>query len=415
MPERLLDQAPLAIPAPARALAEAVRAAGGALWLVGGWVRDALLGRQSKDLDLEAHGLDGPALERALRRLGPTHQVGRSFGVYKVRLGALELDVSLAGVPGAPSLEGLREAARRRDLTINAMAADPLTGALQDPWGGRADLASRRLRAVDDATFLHDPLRALRVVQFAARFGFEVDPSLERLCRAADLRAVAPERVAIELEKLLLGAPRPGQGLAMARAWGLLAVILPEVAGDPGVDEALDRAATRRDQQGEAPRPLALMLAVLLHRAGLRAAEAALDRCRWHTQAGWPLKQRVCVAVARWPELVVSADDTALRALSETSALALTAETAWAATGAPAALDALARAEAMGIGEAPLLPLLLGRDLRELGVKPGPEMGRLIARVREAQIQGIVNSPQDASALVRRWLSEACPSALVDG
>lgn len=414
MPERRPNQAPVAIPAVARALAEEVRAAGGALWLVGGWVRDALLGRESKDLDLEAHGLEPRALERALRRVGPAHQVGRSFGVYKVRVGAVELDVSLAEGEGPPSREGLREAARRRDLTINAMAADPLTGELEDPWGGREDLAARRLRAVDETTFLRDPLRALRVVQFAARFGFSVEPSLERLCRTADLREVAPERVAIELEKLLLGAPEPGRGLAMSRAWGLLAMVLPEVGDDPGVDAPLDRAATRRDRQGDAPRPLALMLAALLHRAGSRAAEAALDRCRWHTQAGWPLKQRVCVAVARWPELVAPVDDVALRALAETSALALTAETAWAATGAAPALEALARADAMGIGEAPLLPLLQGRDLRDLGVKPGPEMGRLIARVREAQIQGIVNSPQDATALVQRWLSEVCPSAVVD-
>lgn len=417
MPDRSRDQAPLAVPSSARALAVAVRAAGGTLWLVGGWVRDALLGRLNKDLDLEAHGLDAEALERALRRVGSVHRVGRSFDVYKVRFGGEDLDVSLPrrSPRAAPGLDlDLAEAARRRDLTINAMAVDPLSGRVEDPWGGLQDLERRVLRAVDEELFLDDPLRALRVVQFAARLGFAVDPALERVCRGADLRGVATERVSLELEKLLVGAPRPGDGFAMARDWGLLAQVLPELEVGPALCLALDRAASRRLEMGDPPRPLALMLATMLHCSDSDQTEAVLDRLHWASQRGWPLRDRVVTAVIRWRELVEPATDAALRRLAESSALSLIAETAWAATGSPAALDARARAEATGVGEAPLLPLLFGRDLRSLGLRPGPEMGRLLSRVREAQIQGIVTSPAEATALVSRWLSEQSPPAVVD-
>ena len=147
---------------PVTAVAEAVRAAGGRALVVGGWVRDRLLGRESKDLDIEVFGLPGAVLHDVLGRLGRVEPVGSSFPVYKVAgLGDGAIDVALprreskAGrghsgfaVEGDPSMS-IADAARRRDFTVNAIAWDPLTGAYEDPFDGRADLARRVLRAVD--------------------------------------------------------------------------------------------------------------------------------------------------------------------------------------------------------------------------------------------------------------------------
>ncbi|MDX1579118.1 MAG: hypothetical protein R3266_11560, partial [Gemmatimonadota bacterium] len=162
-------------------------AAGGRAWLVGGCVRDALLGEAVTDFDVEVYRIPEDDLEVLLSALGPVNAVGKSFGVFK--LGADEdIDVSLprrdsnAGpghrgihVEGDPWMTP-REAARRRDLTVNAILMDPRTGELLDPWNGRADLDACLLRPVDRHTFLEDPLRALRAVQFAARLIFDPAP-----------------------------------------------------------------------------------------------------------------------------------------------------------------------------------------------------------------------------------------------
>src|SRR5262245_60488603 len=148
----------------ALAIASAVRAAGGRALIVGGWVRDELIGRTPKDLDLEVFGLPADRLRPLLDRFGHVEAVGESFAVYKVG----DLDVSLPrresktgrghkgfAVQGDATLS-LEEAARRRDFTINAIARDPLTGELLDPYHGRDDLSARRLRVVDPRTFADD-------------------------------------------------------------------------------------------------------------------------------------------------------------------------------------------------------------------------------------------------------------------
>src|SRR6187399_2495565 len=141
-------------------IARAVNQAGGRALIVGGWVRDRLLGRDSKDIDIEVFGLAAGALRSLLDRLGRVEAVGESFQVYQIG----EIDVSLprreskAGrghrgfdVTGDPSMT-VAEAARRRDFTVNAIAWDPLDDEYIDPFDGRNDLAMRRLRAVDPAT-----------------------------------------------------------------------------------------------------------------------------------------------------------------------------------------------------------------------------------------------------------------------
>src|SRR5438128_1189528 len=187
----------LPIPPGLRCLLDALRAAGGQPFIVGGAVRDALLGVPVKDFDVEVFGLSTESLKAALTPLGSVNAVGEAFTVFKLAgLDGVEgaVDVSLPrrdskigpghrgiAVQGDPGLAP-EEAARRRDFTINAVLFDPFASRLLDFFAGQRDLESRVLRAVDPARFGEDPLRALRAVQLAARFELRVDPETARLC-----------------------------------------------------------------------------------------------------------------------------------------------------------------------------------------------------------------------------------------
>ena len=196
----------------AHQIAHTVREAGGRALIVGGWVRDRLMGHPSKDVDIEVYGVDADRLKGLLAQLGSVNTVGESFTVYKVA----DIDVSIPrtesktgrghkgfAVRGDPSLTPA-QAARRRDFTMNAIAWDPLSGEYIDPFEGRADLERQLLRAVDPATFADDSLRVLRGIQFAARFGFALEASTKALCRSLPLDDLPAERIWGEIEKLLL-------------------------------------------------------------------------------------------------------------------------------------------------------------------------------------------------------------------
>src|SRR2546427_11975299 len=213
-------------PEPILALANAVRDAGGRAMLVGGCVRDELMGQQPKDWDLEVYGIEPVRLRELLDQFGSVNVVGEAFTVYK--LGA-HLDISLPRrerktgrghraffVAGDPGMT-VEEAAARRDFTINAILQDPLTGEIIDAFQGRVDLKAKTLRAVSPETFSEDSLRVLRAAQFAARFKFDIEPQTIELSRSIDLSDLPAERIWGELEKLLLRARCPSIGLDWLR------------------------------------------------------------------------------------------------------------------------------------------------------------------------------------------------------
>ena len=227
-------------------IAEAVRDAGGRVLVVGGFVRDRLLGARTKDIDIEVFGLDMETFEALLATFGTVHAVGRAFGVF--RAAGIDADFSLPrrdskrgrghrgfDVAPDPSLE-FAEAARRRDLTVNSMGLDPLTGEVLDPHGGRRDLERGVLRATDPAHFPEDPLRGLRVAQLAARLEMPPDDELVALCRSLDLDELSGERVFDEFRKLLLRAAKPSIGFAVLEDTGLLR-FFPELDALRGVPQ----------------------------------------------------------------------------------------------------------------------------------------------------------------------------------
>jgi tRNA nucleotidyltransferase (CCA-adding enzyme) len=442
-------------------IATAVRDAGGRALVVGGWVRDRLLGYESPDVDIEVFGMSGDRLRSVLEAFGRVEAVGESFQVFKLG----DIDVSLprrdskAGrghkgfvVVGDPDMS-IEEAARRRDFTINAISWDPLTDEYFDPFYGREDLERRYLRMVDARTFPDDSLRVLRAVQFVARFELELDLETRALCRTIQLDDLPAERIWGEIEKLLF-APRPSVGFALAMDLGVIAALFPELqalAGCPQEPEwhpegdvwvhtlqVIDRARTRID---DLPRPqqLAVMLGAVAHDLGKPAttafsdgrirsidhedrgvapASAWLDRLNVNSIDGYDVRRQVLGITAQhlkpgsWFKVRDEVGDGAFRRLAQKVDLELLARVAKSDCEGrkPGTFDCTAmdwfldRARAIGADKGPPKPILLGRHLLELGLKPGPRVGEILKAVYEVQMDGGVTNLEEAITVAKRLL-----------
>ena len=304
---------PLPIPEKVLALSTAIRDAGGRALLVGGCVRDLLMGRQPKDWDVEVYGIEPAALRALLDRFGPVNVVGEAFTVYKL---GPELDVSLprrerkqgrghrAFVIEGDPLMSFEDATRRRDFTINAILQDPLTEEIIDPFQGRDDIENKILRLVSADTFAQDSLRVLRAAQLAARFELAIDAMTLEVCRTIDLTDLPAERVWGEMEKLLLLAPEPSKGLNWLLRLGAIEQLFPEIAslnnvpqepewhpeGDVFVHTGLviDRARELIEDLPYA-RQVTVMLAALAHDFGKPPTTEFIEgrwRSRGHEEAG---------------------------------------------------------------------------------------------------------------------------------
>ena len=275
----------------ARRIAEAVAEKGGRAYYVGGYVRDALLHIENKDVDMEVHGLSPDELARILDSLGQRITIGESFGVFGLK--GWDLDIAMPRKETARGLGhrdfdiivdpfiGTEAAARRRDFTINAMMQDILTGEIIDHFGGQHDLENRILRHVCDDSFPEDPLRVLRGAQFAARFSCTVAEETVRLCKTMELQHLPRERVEGELKKALLKAERPSVFFEALRQMEQLDIWFPELKALIGVPQnpryhaegdvwthtmmVLDEAAKLRHRMEN---PYAFMLSALVHDFG---------------------------------------------------------------------------------------------------------------------------------------------------
>jgi len=445
----------------ATAIALAVRDAGGRALIVGGWVRDRLMGRDSPDIDIEVFQLPSDRLRQVLESLGRVEAVGESFQVYKVG----DIDVSLprrdskAGrghkgfiVVGDPDMM-IEEAARRRDFTVNAVSWDPLTADYFDPFDGRGDLARRVLRAVDPATFPDDSLRVLRAIQFAARLEFAVDDDTRALCRAIPLDDLPAERVWGEIEKLLF-ASRPSIGFALALDLGAVDKLFPELRalvgcaqepewhpeGDVWVHtlQVIDQARLRIDDLSR-PERIAVMLGAVCHdfgkpattafidgrirsmdheEQGVAPATAFLDRLNVQSFDGYDVRRQVLGITAQhlkpgsWYKARDEVGDGAFRRLAQKVDLELLARVAKADCEGrkPGAFDCSAmdwfreRAHALGVEHRPPAPILLGRHLLALGLQPGPRIGEILKAVYDQQLDGSVTTIDQAVESAKRMI-----------
>lgn len=433
---------------------------GGRAFLVGGAVRDLLLERVVKDLDIEVHGLLLDELETLLKTFGLVSSVGKSFGV--LRLHGLNVDWSLPRVDMAgrkpevvldPDM-AIEQAFRRRDLTINAMGIDLVSQMLVDPFGGLEDLKHGILRAPDEKLFIEDPLRLFRVMQFVGRFDMKPDQQLDDICAKMDISGVSVERIETEFEKLLLKSKRPSHGIKWLRSIGRLQEILPELYVIINIPQSPDKhpegevfehtmqsldaaAALNYEDNRE---KLIVMLAVLCHDLGKVSTTekvAGVWKSIGHSQEGVPLtkdllrritrKQDVIYAVAKLVRYHMApvqfpnagagpaAYKRLARKLAPNATMTMLAKVSLAdrrgrnpIKGKPLTKKVstiekfLEQAQKANVQYEPEPHVLQGRDLLDF-VEPGPQMGELLKKAYELQIQeGITNKEE----LKRRALEE---------
>lgn len=432
--------------------------------LVGGWVRDALMNQATpKDVDLEVYQLTEPQLEAVLKQFGTVNFTGKSFGVYKLKVDGVELDVSFprterksgSGHKGFevtpdPHLD-FATAALRRDFTINAMGYDPISQQLVDPHQGRKDLAEKRLRHVG-AAFSEDPLRVLRAMQFAARFEFTIADSTVKLCRQLNLDELPMERLMGEFKKLLLKAQKPSIGLLAAHDLGILRWF-PELEALQGVPQdpewhpegdvwvhtlmVLDEAASLR--QGEEAFDLPFMLGALCHDFG-KPLTTHFENGRWrspaHDSAGLEPTERFLRRLTKElalidkvkayvlehlkPALLHKArdevGDSAIRRLATRIHLPDLVLLAQADHFGRTTADALARefpagswllerAAQLNVKDNSPQPLLMGRHLLSLGMRPGPQIGSILKEAFELQLDGELGSIDEALDWAKRKIA----------
>ena len=455
------------------AIAEGSRREGGSALVVGGYTRDLALRRLGqevipKDLDVEIYGLDLEQIMRLLERIRPgaSDVVGMAFGVIKFG----RLDVSLPrrdsktgpghkgfDIVGDPSMS-VADASRRRDFTINAIALDPLTGEVIDEHGGLDDLRRSVLRATDPQFFGDDPLRVLRAMQFAARFGFTIHPETVALCLRLDLSELPRERIGEEWLKLLRKAQRPSIGLDAARDLGVITQLHPELGALIDVPQEADwhpegdvwshtkmvvdaAAAIVRREGLVGDQSQVIMLGALCHDLG-KPATTVFDRAKGritsygHEVAGvgptetflhainvpHDIVRRVIPLVRShlYPAMNREPSPTSLRRLATRLYPATIRELVWVSEadqrgraalwgGFPEGESLLRRAAELAVIDAPAQPVVMGRHLIAWGLEPGPQFGLILRRLYEAQQDGLISSADEGRAYFLQHITH--PSA----
>jgi tRNA nucleotidyltransferase (CCA-adding enzyme) len=443
---------------------DAIQAAGGRPLIVGGTVRDALMGAAPSEFDIEVYDLPIEQLLDLLAGFGRVDAVGRSFGILKLRLpGGHQIDISLprreskigAGHRGFlatpdPTMTP-REAAARRDFTWNALAVTP-EGELLDFFGGAADLSAGIIRHTT-AAFAEDPLRVLRAMQFAARFNMRLAPETAALCRTLlpEASTLATERIWGEWQKWALKGRVPAAGLRVLAETGWLTLYPELVALINCPQDSLwhpegsvwlhtlyvcDAAAAiaAREQLGDDQRAV-LLFAALCHDLGKPATTAtgADGRIRspGHAQAGVEMTEALLhrigcprALIAQVTPLVrehmahisMQVSDRTVRRLALRLAPATIRQ--WGRlveadhSGRPPlpasnpGATIVALAEQLSVSTGRPTPILQGRDLIAIGMQPGPALGELLNRAYLAQIDGAFDSVETGL----EWLALHAPN-----
>ncbi|MEO5802873.1 MAG: HD domain-containing protein [Verrucomicrobiota bacterium] len=420
-------------------------------YLVGGCVRDALLGNPCKDFDIEVFGLSYEQLVKALSRWGKTDLVGRSFGVVKLTVGdghAFDFTIPRRDSKIAPGHKGFqvefdsaltpKDAASRRDFTLNSLMYDPRANELLDLFNGVSDLRNKILRHTS-AAFTEDPLRVLRGMQFASRFDLKPAPETIELCRKikSSFSELAAERIREEWFKWAEKSTTPSRGLKFLVETGWIEHF-PEIKalidvpqepdwhpeGDVFIHtchccDALVKLPEWKNADTESR--IVYSLAILAHDFGKpttthRALKDGVERIvsPGHESAGVPLAEsflerinlplavraRVIPLVANHLAHFQTVTDRALRRLAKRLepenihglCVVMTADS-MGRPPRPAVVPEnvktlLARAHELEIQSSPPKPILLGRHLIDLGMSPGKEMGRVLHAAFEAQLEG---------------------------
>ncbi len=394
-----------------------LRTAGFEAYWAGGCVRDELLGRTPKDYDVATSAT--PPEIRALFGNRRTLPLGAAFGVITVLgpqpAGMIEVATfrqdaaySDGRRPDHVTFSSAREDAARRDFTINGMFFDPIDGKVIDFVGGQQDLQDRLIRAIGPPRLRidEDKLRMLRAVRFAAVFGFSIDAETAAAIRgmAGQITVVSPERIAMEMRRVLT-EPGRVQGVRLLVELGLAEAVLPEIV--PGDETSQARVEHALGVLGRLQTPgFPLALAALLAQQA-NAATVGEVGLRWKLanketdEAAWLLEHREALTGARsmrWSKLQpVLAHPWAESLVALHEALS------------PNGPDEAAYCRELLAQPREKLdppPLLTGDDLRKLGLRPGPKFKNILQAVRDAQLDGEIQTYEEAIELVKNLAKE---------
>jgi len=421
-------------------IVDRLKARGYPAYLVGGCVRDLLLGREPQDYDVAT----GARPEEVVCLFPNAQLVGAHFGVVIVSSGGDSVEVATfrsdhayrdGRRPSGVEFEtDPRQDVVRRDFTINGLLMDPRSGEVLDFVGGRRDIEARLIRAIGDpgARFGEDHLRMLRAIRFAARLGFEIEPgTFDAIRRLRErMRLISAERIRDEIARILTqgGARR---GFELLDASGLLAQILPEVAAMKGVEQPPEFhpegdvwTHTLMMLEGLRSPSLTLALGVLLHDVGKPSTFRAADRIRFdqHAETGAGMAVRILgrlrfssqeirqveALVAnhlRFKDVRKMRESTLKRFLRKErfqEHLELHRLDCVISHGLLGNYEFVKRkTEELPREELKPRPLITGHELIAAGYQPGPAFARMLAAIEDAQLEGQIRTPDEAMSLLR--------------
>lgn len=412
-------------------IAADIAARGGRAFYVGGYVRSQIIKTDpadGEDIDIEVYYLDMEELQSLLSHYGPTRLVGKSFPIIKIS-GHPDWDFTL---PAKLDIS-FAEACARRDFTINSMMMDILSGEIIDFYRGRNDIADKIVKHTSPTVFIEDPLRVYRAVGFAARFNFAIHPETIEIIMHIDLSSVNRERIYEELKKLLLLSPQPSIGLRYLQTTGVLERMHPLLFQLIGCAQSprnhpegdvwehtllvVDQAARLRASSSN---PEALMFAALLHDIGKPlTSQVKGDKITTygHDVLGEKLARSflqelthnrtlinevaVLIREHMHPNLLYKdrehVTDKAIRKLVDRvnlRELLLIAEADLMGRGVENNFDDVRKwymEKVFSLGLDPdkkIEPLVQGRDLLRMGLRPGPTYAKTLAEAFELQLEG---------------------------
>ena len=449
----------------AKRIAAAVSEAGGRTFYVGGYVRDQILGKDNKDIDIEVHGIPVQKLEQILDMLGKITRMGASFGILGLQ--HYDIDISMpraekGGRQGYKDFDesvdpfvGYEKAAIRRDFTMNALMQDVLTEEILDFFGGVTDIGQHRIRHVNDKTFSEDPLRVFRAAQFASRFDFEIAEETIELAENIDVSGISGERIMTELEKTLLKSKRPSTFFRELRKMNQLSIWFPELEALIGIPQdpnyhpegdvwehtmqVIDQAALLRDLSSD---PLAFMISAMCHDfgktvtseavngrvhaygheiEGLTVAEQFLDRIttdkkllkyvlnmiKLHMQPNQIVRSRAHKkSFMKMFDRSICPEDLLLLAKADSLGRKSENSDDLNAGSGYEETEAILRQMLTGYHDLMSRPYVMGKDLIEAGIEPGPLMGEGLAYAHKLRLAGVPKEHQLSQTLAYIQKSE---------
>lgn len=433
-----------------RQMVEAIERAGGTVYQVGGSVRDAVMGVESDDMDSEVFGISFDQIIEAVSPFGAAKFMGAEFGIVSVTVDGEKFDFSIprrdnkvgkghAGFVSEfdPNMT-IAQAAARRDFTMNAISMGT-DGQIHDPFNGAADIRAGVIRHTS-AAFSEDPVRVIRGIRFASRFGFRMARETAKVCGAirSEFKDIDPNRMWKEWRKWAETCTVPSKGMAVMYASGWIWE-WPEIAAMVGVPQnpryhpegscyihscqVMDAAARICERDGiVGDERVVVMFGAMCHDMGKPVTTVQNENGDWvspgHAEAGVEIAERFMRSISAPERIVVMVGEMVRFHMRHIDFSARSARRIATQMTAPiACIAAVIEADHSGRGTMPsgmpeagaafieamqaaavevANPFVMGRHMIERGVRPGPTMGAAIRATFEAQIEGSVTNFEEA-------------------